>query len=53
MTSETVRKYAKALVAVAGAVVVIGQAIIAPHADVASIIAAVLTAFGVYRVPNK
>lgn len=48
-------KYAKAIVAVAGAGAGAALAIFAPHTvpwNVATIVVAMATAYGVYRVPN-
>lgn len=49
-------KYAKALVAIAGSTVTAALAIAPPHSgawQVLTILAAALTATGVYLVPNK
>ena len=50
---DKLRPYAKAVVAVAGAVVIVAQAIAAPEADLVSVITAIVTALGVERVPNE
>lgn len=49
---DKVKKYAKFVVAVAGAVVVLGNQVAAGHVEIEAVIA-LLVAAGVYRVPNK
>ena len=52
MVPNSLKPYAKAVVAVCGALVVVAQAVAAPDADIASVVIATLTAAGVWRVPN-
>ena len=49
---DKAKPYAKAVIAVAGAVAAVAAAVAAPDADAATVAIAVLTALGVYRVPN-
>ncbi len=53
MTIDKLRPYAKFVVAVAGGVAYVASAILLDGATVSSIVIAVLTAAGVYRVPNQ
>ena len=50
---EKLKPYAKAAIAVAGGVLLVCNAIVADGATVNTVLLAVLTAAGVYRVPNK
>ncbi len=49
---DKAKPYAKAVIAVAGAVGVIATAVAAPDANALTVGVAVLTALGVYQVPN-
>ena len=48
----TLKPYTKAVIAAAGAVIAIATAVAAPDANAASVVIAVLTALGVYQIPN-
>lgn len=53
MTIAQIKKYAKAVVAVAGGVAIVATAIAAPDATPLTVVEAILLAFGVYKVPNS